>query len=106
MVSIHPIESAATGEEKAKVSKSLWLCLRGGQSVADATRFHWQYRLSPPMIAKPCSAVAALALEPALDDHPAVSVYVGILEGEGDVWSIRIQHISGCHGGDAVPPAA
>jgi predicted RNase H-like HicB family nuclease len=32
--------------------------------------------------------------------------YVGILEGDGDVWSIRIPDLPGCHGGGASPEAA
>jgi predicted RNase H-like HicB family nuclease len=32
--------------------------------------------------------------------------YVGILEGEGDVWSIRIPDVPGCHGGGASPEEA
>jgi predicted RNase H-like HicB family nuclease len=32
--------------------------------------------------------------------------YVGILEGEGDVWSIRIPDLPGCHGGGDSPEAA
>jgi predicted RNase H-like HicB family nuclease len=32
--------------------------------------------------------------------------YVGILEGDGDVWSIRIPDLPGCHGGGATPEAA
>jgi predicted RNase H-like HicB family nuclease len=32
--------------------------------------------------------------------------YVGILEGEGDVWSIRIPDLPGCHGGGATADAA
>jgi predicted RNase H-like HicB family nuclease len=34
------------------------------------------------------------------------AVYVGILEGDGNVWSIRIPDIPGCHGGGATPEAA
>ena len=32
--------------------------------------------------------------------------YVGILEGDGDVWSIRIPDVPGCHGGGNTPDAA
>ncbi len=32
--------------------------------------------------------------------------YVGILEGDGDVWSIRIPDVPGCHGGGASPDQA
>jgi predicted RNase H-like HicB family nuclease len=35
-----------------------------------------------------------------------MAYYVGILEGEGDVWSIRIPDLPGCHGGGASPEAA
>ena len=32
--------------------------------------------------------------------------YVGILEGKGKVWSIRIPDVPGCHGGGKTPEAA
>lgn len=32
--------------------------------------------------------------------------YVGILDGSGDVWGVRIPDVSGCHGGGATPEAA
>ncbi len=32
--------------------------------------------------------------------------YVGILEGGGDVWSIRIPDVAGCHGGGDSPDQA
>jgi predicted RNase H-like HicB family nuclease len=32
--------------------------------------------------------------------------YVGILEGDRDVWSIRIPDLPGCHGGGDSPAAA
>lgn len=32
--------------------------------------------------------------------------YVGILDGAGDVWGIRIPDFPGCHGGGATPEAA
>jgi predicted RNase H-like HicB family nuclease len=35
-----------------------------------------------------------------------MAYYVGILEGEGDVWSIRIPDLPGCHGGGASPEEA
>jgi predicted RNase H-like HicB family nuclease len=35
-----------------------------------------------------------------------MAYYVGILEGEGDMWSIRIPDLPGCHGGGASPPEA
>ena len=35
-----------------------------------------------------------------------MSHYVGILEGSGDVWSIRIPDLLGCHGGGDTPDAA
>jgi predicted RNase H-like HicB family nuclease len=35
-----------------------------------------------------------------------MAYYVGILEGDGDVWSIRIPDVLGCHGGGASPEAA
>jgi predicted RNase H-like HicB family nuclease len=35
-----------------------------------------------------------------------MAYYVGILEGDGDVWSIRIPDVPGCHGGGASPEAA
>jgi predicted RNase H-like HicB family nuclease len=36
----------------------------------------------------------------------SLAVYVGILEVDGDAWSIRIPDIPGCHGGGATPEAA
>jgi predicted RNase H-like HicB family nuclease len=36
----------------------------------------------------------------------SLAVYVGILEGDGDAWSIRIPDIPGCHGGGTTPEAA
>ena len=35
-----------------------------------------------------------------------MSHYVGVLEGEGDVWSIRVPDLPGCHGGGASPDEA
>jgi predicted RNase H-like HicB family nuclease len=35
-----------------------------------------------------------------------VAQYVGILDGEGDTWGIRIPDFLGCHGGGATPEAA
>jgi hypothetical protein len=32
--------------------------------------------------------------------------YVGILDGGGDVWGVRIPDVPGCHGGGATPEAA
>lgn len=32
--------------------------------------------------------------------------YVGILDGEGDVWGVRIPDLPGCHGGGESPEAA
>jgi len=32
--------------------------------------------------------------------------YVGILEGDGDVWSMRVPDLPGCHGGGDSPEAA
>ncbi len=32
--------------------------------------------------------------------------YVGILDGSGDVWGVRIPDVPGCHGGGATPEAA
>jgi predicted RNase H-like HicB family nuclease len=32
--------------------------------------------------------------------------YVGILDGSGDVWGVRIPDCPGCHGGGATPEAA
>jgi predicted RNase H-like HicB family nuclease len=33
-------------------------------------------------------------------------VYVGILDGKGDVWGVRIPDVPGVHGGGATPQAA
>jgi predicted RNase H-like HicB family nuclease len=35
-----------------------------------------------------------------------VSSYVGILDGGGTVWGIRLPDVPGCHGGGATPEAA
>lgn len=32
--------------------------------------------------------------------------YVGILDGAGDVWGVRVPDLPGCHGGGATPEAA
>jgi predicted RNase H-like HicB family nuclease len=32
--------------------------------------------------------------------------YVGILDGEGDIWGVRIPDVPGCHGGGDTPEAA
>jgi hypothetical protein len=32
--------------------------------------------------------------------------YVGILDGAGDVWGVRIPDVPGCHGGGPTPEAA
>lgn len=32
--------------------------------------------------------------------------YVGILDGSGDVWGVRIPDVPGCHGGGATPEEA
>ena len=32
--------------------------------------------------------------------------YVGILDGSGDTWGVRIPDCPGCHGGGATPEAA
>ena len=32
--------------------------------------------------------------------------YVGILDGAGNVWGVRIPDLAGCHGGGATPEAA
>ena len=32
--------------------------------------------------------------------------YVGVLDGAGDVWGVRIPDIPGCVGGNATPDAA
>ena len=32
--------------------------------------------------------------------------YVGILDGNGDAWGVRIPDVPGCHGGGATPEAA
>jgi predicted RNase H-like HicB family nuclease len=35
-----------------------------------------------------------------------MAYYVAILDGQGDVWSIRIPDLPGCHGGGASPEEA
>ena len=35
-----------------------------------------------------------------------MSYYVGILDGSGDVWGVRVPDVPGCHGGGATPEAA
>lgn len=33
-------------------------------------------------------------------------MYIGILDGSGKIWSVRIPDLPGCHGGGASPSAA
>ena len=35
-----------------------------------------------------------------------MALYAAVLEGEGDVWSIRVPDLKGCHGGGATPEEA
>ena len=35
-----------------------------------------------------------------------MTMYVGILDGKGDVWGVRIPDVPGCYGGGATPEAA
>ncbi|MEO5375290.1 MAG: type II toxin-antitoxin system HicB family antitoxin [Alphaproteobacteria bacterium] len=35
-----------------------------------------------------------------------MALYVGILDGSGDVWGVRIPDLPGCHGGGASPEGA
>jgi predicted RNase H-like HicB family nuclease len=35
-----------------------------------------------------------------------MALYAAVLEGEGDVWSIRVPDLKGCHGGGSTPEEA
>jgi predicted RNase H-like HicB family nuclease len=35
-----------------------------------------------------------------------MTLFVGILDGAGDVWGVRVPDIPGCHGGGDTPEAA
>ncbi len=35
-----------------------------------------------------------------------MTMYVGILDGKGDVWGVRIPDVPGCYGGGPTPEAA
>ncbi len=35
-----------------------------------------------------------------------MTIFIGILDGAGDVWGVRVPDVAGCHGGGPTPQAA